>query len=308
MPREWLMHSLVTPVALRDAGDDVGWGRLADSDCLSSAWVRPNELAALDDLVSVITPAHNGAWCIQQAVDCVARQTVRPLEHIIVDDGSSDATTEIVARLQAVHSHVTLVSQRRHGSAVARNHGIERARGRYIAFLDCDDLWRERKLERQIGHMERNSCLFTYGDYDQRNGRTGSIVARHEAPMSVGYDDFLRGCPVGCLTAAYNQETLGKFYMPAVRRGQDWGLWLRLTRTGCRAEKYPGNEAVYCCYPGSLSAHKLKKCGDIYRIYRTDEGMAVGAALQKLACHVFRSFDRRKQGRQRARISGDNVD
>ena len=289
------MHSLDMEVDLPVSADSAG--KPAEREA-PVAEARPSALAALDGLVSVVTPARNMAWCIEEVVRCVAQQTIAPLEHIIVDDGSVDGTVEIVARLQATHPRVVLLSQPQLGSAAARNRGIEYARGRYIAFLDGDDYWRERKIERQVRYMERHGALFTYGDYDRVDGRTGIAVAHYDAPASVEHADLLYGCPIGCLTAAYNQEVLGKFYMPGVARGHDWGLWLRLTRAGQRAEKFPGTEAVYRCHRGSLSADKFRKGLDIYRIYRTDEGMSVGAALHKLACHAFLSCCRRRRGRR----------
>lgn len=257
--------------------------------------------SALDGLVSVVTPAHNAAWCIGEAITCVADQSVAVLEHIIVDDGSTDGTADVVRDLQATFPHVVLMEQNRLGSAGARNLGIEHARGRYVAFLDSDDLWRERKLERQIGFMERVGVPFTYGDYERHEGRTGRRVGFHQAPGVVGYEDLLTGCPIGCLTAAYNQEVLGKLYMPEVRRGQDWGLWLRLVRQCGQARKFPGNEAIYRSTVGSLSAGKLSKCADIYRIYRMDERMSRAAALRSVAVHGVQSLYRRYRARVRAR-------
>jgi len=257
--------------------------------------------SGLDGLVSVVTPAYDAAWCIGEAITCVADQSVAVLEHIIVDDGSTDGTADVVRDLQVTFPHVVLMEQSRIGSAGARNLGIEHARGRYVTFLDSDDLWRARKLERQIGFMERVGVPFTYGDYERHERGTGRRVGFHEAPGVLGYDDLLTGCPIGCLTAAYNQERLGKLYMPAVRRGQDWGLWLRLIRQCGQARKFPGNEAIYRSTVGSLSAGKLGKCADIYRIYRMDERMSRAAALRSVLVHGLHSLNYRYKARALAR-------
>jgi teichuronic acid biosynthesis glycosyltransferase TuaG len=237
-------------------------------------------------LVSVVTPAHNAGTTIERTIRSVAAQTLPVLEHIIVDDGSTDDTADIVRSLQETFPGLRYTFQRRQGAAAARNLAIEQAAGRYIAFLDSDDCWLERKLEYQIGFMEETGALFTYGDYRIRDAATGRILRECRRPESLDHHDLLRACPIGCLTAAYNQERLGKRYMPMVRRGQDWGLWLALTRAGTPAYKYPGMAADYYTSPNSLSANKLLKSGDMYRIFRRQEGLGPLRAMWYLGCHA----------------------
>lgn len=244
---------------------------------------------ALAGLVSVVTPAFNAADSIERVVSSVASQSVPVLEHIVVDDGSSDDTMGELGRLERNFAHLQIISQPRQGAARARNAGIEMARGRYIAFLDADDEWQPEKLARQIAFMEDSGAVFTYGDYLRVRASGGH--ARHvRTPESLTYRDFLRGCPIGCLTVAYNQEALGKVFMPDVRRGHDWGLWLGLTRNGAVAKRYPGTEAFYHVSRRSLSRNKLLKVRDIYRIYREQEGVGSVRTLRYLVEHVVRSF------------------
>lgn len=247
---------------------------------------EPDEKSGLDGLVSVVTSAHDAAPFIERAIRSVAEQTVPVLEHIVVDDDSTDGTAEIVARQQREHPHLVYLHQPRRGPGAARNRGIAHASGRYIAFLDSDDWWGPEKVEHQVAFMQRTGALFTYGDYEKRDPRTGLTLARYEPPDSVGYEDLLGACPVGCLTVAYDQETLGKRYMPDVRRGQDWGLWLALTRDGVRARKYPGNHAVYHDQSGTLSSNKVLKTVDVFRIYYREERLGLGRSVYYLVRHV----------------------
>jgi len=237
--------------------------------------------------VSVVTAAHDAVDVIEQAIRSVADQTLPVYEHIVVDDGSRDGTARVVEDLKAEFPHLVCLTQSRQGSAVARNRGIERATGRYIAFLDSDDWWRAGKVAAQIPFMEETGAPFTFGDYEKHDPATGRFIARYAVPASIGYGELLRGCPIGCLTVAYDQFVLGKRYMPAVARGQDWGLWLALTRDGLRARKYPGNYAVYTERSGSLSSDKLAKVKDIYSIYRAYERFAIPTASYFLARHVL---------------------
>lgn len=238
----------------------------------------------------MVTAAHDAAAHLERSIRSVAEQTMPVGEHIIVDDGSTDETAAVVEGLRRRFPHLVYIHQRRQGPAAARNRGIEAASGRFIAFLDADDWWRPEKVEHQVDFMRRTGVAFTYGDYEKHDGETGAFVTRYEMPESVGHADFLDGCPIGCLTVAYDQVALGKRYMPDVPRGQDWGLWLALTRDGTRAWRYPGNDAVYCDHQGSQSTGKFRKVWDVYRIYRCEEGLGVMSSMFHLWRHVMSSL------------------
>lgn len=242
---------------------------------------------ALAGLVSVITPSHNEVRFLRRVVESVAAQTVPVFEHIIIDDGSEDHTWQQLHRLQAEYSHLVVLRQARRGAAAARNAGIAIARGRYIAFLDADDVWHEHKVERQVAFMEEHQCAFSYGDYVEVDYLRRHPLRRYRLPATVGHEQLLRGCPIGCLTVAYNQEVLGKRYMPEVASGHDWGLWLNITRDGVRAHKYPGVEASYSNGRPSLSSRKLRKIFNIYQIYRSNERLGRARSLFRVAAHAL---------------------
>ena len=237
--------------------------------------------------VSVITAAFNSAGVIERNIRSVAAQSLQPKEHIIIDDGSVDDTASIVEGLQGEFPHVRMIRQENRGAARARNAGIAAATGRYIAFLDSVDPWSEHKLAAQTEFMAENDAPFSYGDYYDVDAATGTVNGRHEAPPQLRHADLLRGCPIGCLTVAFDQQALGKRFMPDVRRGQDWGLWLELTRDGTVGRRYPGCHARYYRTRGSLSAAKLSKAADIYRIYRENEGLGRLKSMSYLFSHMF---------------------
>ncbi|MEX2123398.1 MAG: glycosyltransferase family 2 protein [Woeseia sp.] len=243
--------------------------------------------------VSVITAAYNAASVIERNIRSVGTQSLKPVEHIIVDDGSLDDTVSVVQGLQREFPHLRIIRQHNGGAGAARNAGIAMATARFVAFLDSDDFWSERKLETQIGFMAANDILFSYGDYDAVDATTGALLGRHKAPERLAYADLLRGCPIGCLTAAFDQTVLGKQYMPDVRRGQDWGFWLALTRDGTIARRYPGCHAYYRHSNGSLSSAKFGKVADIYRIYREQERMGPVRSAWYMFPHVFSALTKR---------------
>jgi teichuronic acid biosynthesis glycosyltransferase TuaG len=243
--------------------------------------------------VSVITAAYNSAGVIERNIRSVAAQSLQPKEHIIIDDGSVDDTASVVEGLQREFPHVRMIRQANGGAARARNAGIAAATGRFVAFLDSDDTWSEQKLEIQIGFMAEEGVLFSYGDYVDVDTASGTVLGRHEAPEQVTYSDLLRGCPIGCLTVAFDQEALGKRFMPDVRRGQDWGFWLQLTRDGTVGRRYPGCHAYYHRAGGSLSTAKFSKAADIYRIYREQEQFGPVRSLYYLFPHVLGAWTKR---------------
>ena len=237
-------------------------------------------------LMSVITPVYNDEVYIRRAAKSVAEQTVPVYEHIIINDGSTDGTARVLEELKETYPNVHLITQKRKGAAIARNQGIDHAKGKYIAFLDSDDLWHKRKVENQVRFMEEEGCNFSYGDYNEVDHQDLHLKKTYHFPESVEHKHLLRGCPIGCLTAAYNQEALGKHYLPLERSGQDWGLWLSLTGLGERAQKYPGIEASYANGRRSLSHHKLRKAASIYRIYVNYEKLSPLGALFRTSEHA----------------------
>jgi teichuronic acid biosynthesis glycosyltransferase TuaG len=244
-------------------------------------------------LVSVVTASCNSVNHIEKAVQSVAGQSCMPLEHIVVDDGSTDGTVHLLRKLAERVPGLKVISRPNQGAGPARNAAIEIAEGRYIAFLDSDDVWLENKLERQVAFMEETGEPFTYGDYTVADGATWETLGRYETPQRLTYRDLLTRCPIACSTAAYNQQALGKRFMPAIRRGQDWALWLALTRNGRDAVKSPGCEVIYHKVRGSLSAKKVKKAIDMYRIYSGEEKLGAFRSAYLLARHTVNVVSKR---------------
>lgn len=248
--------------------------QLKNSNVCNSSSLHP-----LDNLVSVVTPAFNEARFLPRVIASVAQQTTRVLEHIIVNDGSTDESAALLEEMQELYPHLVVISQARSGAAAARNQGISAARARYIAFLDADDAWYPRKVESQIRFMENTGSLFSYGDYVELHYAERTRSHAYNLPLVVDHERLLAGCPIGCLTVAYNQYALGKRYMPVVHSGHDWGLWLSITRQGIDAHKYPGVHAAYSNGRPSLSSRKFRKFLNIYDIYRLQEGLPRGKAM-----------------------------
>lgn len=201
-------------------------------------------------LVSIVMPSYNSDATISDSIQSVLNQSYTNWELIITDDCSSDNTLLIIEHYIGLDQRIKLIKNvSNFGAGFSRNKSIEMAKGKYIAFLDSDDIWNADKLSKQISFMEKGQYLFTFSSYQKfSNKGNGRVVF---APPSVSYNKLLYSNVIGCLTAVYNAEVLGKRKMPLIRKRQDMGLWLEL----------------------------LKDCGLAYGIpdvlarYRTDTGM-----------------------------------
>ena len=241
--------------------------------------------------VSCIIPAYNSAAYVREAIDSVCAQGRDDCEIIVVDDGSTDTTPQVLAPLQAAGT-IRYIRQENAGPAAARNAGIRAARGRYLSFLDADDLWRPAKLEVQIGYMEATGAVFSFAALE-RIDVSGRVLGRISAPPRVDYARLLRGNVIPCQTAAFDRDHYGAVEMPDLPRRQDYGLWLMLLKGGGEAHGIDEVLASWRMRPGSLSANKLKAAVGTWRVYREVAGLGRGAAAARLAGNLARGVAKR---------------
>lgn len=238
--------------------------------------------------VSVIMPCLNAARTLKAAISSVQAQTCTEWELLLADDGSGDDSVAVARGMASEDARIRVLSgpERPSGAAAARNRALDAARGRYIAFLDADDLWLPRKLELQLALMQETGCAFVFGAYILRpiGGRKERVLI---PPACVTREDLLRGNKVGCLTAMYDSAVLGKSPMPALSRRHDYALWLELlTRTSvARAVLEP--VAIHCRQPGSLSSNVLKSTWGTWVMLRTSAKLSRPKALRTLVLHLW---------------------
>ncbi|MCB1402939.1 MAG: glycosyltransferase family 2 protein [Rhodobacteraceae bacterium] len=246
--------------------------------------------------VTVVTPVHDAAGTLAEAVASVQAQTMGSWEMILVDDGSADASrTHIRALADADGRLRPILWDTNRGPAAARNAAIAAARGRFIAFLDADDRWRPEKLARQIGYMEATGAVFTFTAY-RRIDAAGRPLGRVGVPSRVTHGALLKGNVIGCLTAVYDAAHFGRVEMPNLPRRQDYGLWLRLLAAGGEAHGIDEELAEYRVHPGSLSAGKLAAAAATWRLYREAEGLGRARAGWYLAHNLARGLAKRRGG------------
>ena len=211
-------------------------------------------------LVSVIMPTYNCGAYIAESIDSVLAQTLSSWELIVVDDCSTDNTEEIVSNYSKQYPNIFFYKLEENGGpAAARSLAIKMARGKYCAFLDSDDLWMPDKLEKQIRFMQEKGALFSCTAYRQISETGEDLHTRINPPRLITYKKcVLLGNPIGNLTAMYDQEKLGKFEVPPIKKRNDFALWLQILK---KTPYCYGMEDVLSKYRlgrhGSVSHNKL---------------------------------------------------
>jgi glycosyltransferase involved in cell wall biosynthesis len=239
-------------------------------------------------------PTFNSAAYVTDSIDSVIAQSFQDWELLIVDDASADGTPELVRERYAHDGRVSVHSHRTNqGAAVARNTAIEAARGRFIAFLDSDDLWRPNKLAVQVPLLESTDACLVYSEYDVFKTPGREVVRTVAAPERLVYRDLLWGDPIGCLTAIYDTEKTGKVLMPDIRMRQDWGLWMRLLRGGRWGLGVQQSLAMLRLHEKSLSANKLRATYFNYKLLRTEGQLGPARAALGVGTHLLGAVGRR---------------
>lgn len=241
------------------------------------------------NLVSIITPAYNSEKYIIDTIQSVKSQTYKNWEMIIVDDYSTDNTVNIVSEEMKKDSRIKLIKlNKNQGAAIARNTGINSAKGRYIAFLDSDDLWEPNKLEVQLNFMKANNVEFSFTSYkivNEFGEETGKII---DVPSKIDYEGLLKNTIIGCLTVMLDIQKLGLVQMPNMRTRQDTALWLSILKRGYLAYGIQQPLAKYRKKSGSISSNKIKVAKQNWKLYRDIEKLSF---LKSLWCFTNYAFN-----------------
>lgn len=225
--------------------------------------------------VTIITPLYNSEDFISETIESVLSQSYQNWEMIMVDDCSTDRGVEIVKKFQRKDDRIKLIElEKNSGAAVARNTAIKKANGRYISFLDSDDLWHPEKLESQIRFMQNNGYAFSYTNY-QKMTKSGKLIDEIvKSPLELDYYKALHTNYIGCLTAIYDTKKLGKVYMPEIRKRQDYGLWLKILKQ-VNGHRLNENLAYYRVRNNSVSSNKLNLIKYNWKLYRDIENLSI---------------------------------
>jgi teichuronic acid biosynthesis glycosyltransferase TuaG len=247
-----------------------------------------------DELVSVIVPVYNSEKYVKDAIESVINQTYKKWEMIMVNDCSTDHSKEIINQYATMDQRIKCYDlEENSGTAVARNRAIELAEGRFLAFLDADDLWVSDKLEYQIGYMLKNGFAFTFSDYELINDNGDSLEKKIAMPESISYNEYLTNTIIQTLTVVIDRKYIKDVKMPLLRRGQDFAAWLAVLKDDNVAHGINKGLGKYRRTPGSLSSNKFKAARRTWHIYRKVEKLTRIKALKCLVSYTFFAVKKR---------------
>ena len=247
-------------------------------------------------LVSVITPAYNCAGTIGETIESVRKQTYQNWEMLIVDDASTDHTAEVVGEYARLDPRIRLFSlEHNSGSAAARNLAIANAGGRWIAFLDSDDLWKPQKLEKQTEFMMKHGFAFTFTSYETFKSSADLKRRVFRAPYSVRYRQYLRNTIIGNLTVMMDRSKIGEIHVESGYL-EDVLTWMHYLKLGYTAYGLDENLASYRVAGNSKSGNKLNNAKRYYHCLREVQKLSAAESLIYEACYLANAIKKRMFG------------
>lgn len=227
-------------------------------------------LFVVEDLVSIITPCYNGGKYIAETIDSVIAQSYSRWEMIIVDDGSTDNSGEIVRQYMAKEPRIRFLQQKNAGSAAARNNGIRNANGRFIALLDADDLWDPQFLAEQTALLKEKNAVCVYSSYRCIDEHSREILRPVLCRPQVTTKQMMVTNYIGCLSGLYDSAKYGKIYLRESLKSirDDYAYWLDIVKLENIAYGNPKILASYRVLANSTTGNKKKLIGKQYQFYR----------------------------------------
>lgn len=247
------------------------------------------------DLVSIIVPVYNASKFLNDTINTVLNQTYENWELIFVDDCSKDNSKEIYMKYKNDERIKWFDQEKNGGAALSRNKGIELSKGKYLCFLDADDLWDKDKLEKQVNFMKEKNCEFSFTGYEFADENGVPNGKKVYVPKRINYKQALKNTTIWTSTVMFDMTLLTKenIYMPNVRRGQDTATWWKILKKIDYA--YGLNEVLsfYRRTQDSLSANKITALKRTWNLYRNVEHLNIFSSFYNFCWYCFNAIRRR---------------
>lgn len=241
-------------------------------------------------MVSIVVPVYNAGRFLEQTLQSVIRQDFTDWELLLINDCSTDNSVEII-QSHDDDKRIRLVNlEKNSGAAVARNRGIALARGKYIAFLDSDDVWMTDKLGKQVDFMEKGNHAFCFTEIRMTDEDGTPVSKVRNIPERVDYRYLLHKTVIATSSVMLNKAYFGQFSMPLRRSGQDYATWLMLLRKVPYAYCLQEPLVNYRVVKKSLSSNKLASLKQVYDIQTSDEHIPGWRAAYNTCCFALYAF------------------
>ncbi|MEY8873637.1 glycosyltransferase family 2 protein [uncultured Haemophilus sp.] len=245
-------------------------------------------------LISIIMPMYNSEKYLKEAIYSCLNQTYKNIELIIIDDGSTDTSVDIVKDIMLVDSRVILLfSGKNNGPAIARNIGLDKAKGEYVTFLDSDDFIDKNKLERQIQYMLANNLIMTHGCYSFSD-LSGNIIKKITTSEFVDYDILLKGNQFKIMTVLINRDVIKNIRFPQVKH-EDYAFFLDCLKITKKSFLYSHSiDSHVRIGRASVSSNKIKSALWTFNIYFNYEKLGLIKSLYCFVNYAFNAFLKHK--------------
>lgn len=247
----------------------------------------------MEGLVSIVVPVYNAGKYIEKTIRMVQEQTFTEWELILVDDCSTDDSADKIAPF--LSDKIRLIKKEKNeGAAAARNTGLDHMRGRFLAFLDADDVWKKEKLEKELAFMKKKDCAFCFTAYEFGDGEgngTGKVVT---VPETLTWKQALPRTVIFTTTVLFDTEKIDRklLRMPQVP-SEDTATWWQVLKAGYTAYGLNENLAIYRRPAKSLSSNKFVALKRIWFLYRRQAGLSVVKSAYYFVIWAFLAVKRR---------------
>lgn len=243
----------------------------------------------MTELVSIVVPARNAGSVIGQTIESVRAQTFTNWELIVIDHGSVDDTGRVVDRHSRQDSRIRVISNANgQGPGAPRNVGLRAAKGRFVAFLDADDLWLPRKLERQVEFMMKTGVALSYTQFRRIREQPVRLGRLINVPERLDFVGLMKNTAIATSTVMIDRDQMGPVYFSLGLRCDDYTLYLKILRAGHVAGGLREDLVRYRVTKGSISRNKAIYALEVWRLYRDYAGIGLASAAWYYAHYVLR--------------------
>lgn len=252
-------------------------------------------MTANDDLISIIMPVYNSQQYLAKSIESVINQTYKNWELFIIDDNSIDDSHQIALEFEKKFPNniFILKTTKNSGPGTARNLGTKSSKGRYICFLDSDDMWYEDKLEKQIKFIKKYNYPIIFSNYEKISSNGKRANRNVILPKNVDYKDMLGVDSIPCLTAMYDVKMVGKLIQNEERKFiayEDYLMWLYILKKGFIATNTNDILGMYRIADDSISRNKVARIFTRWDIYRNIEKLTILKSLSSMYIYLIKGF------------------